>query len=226
MGIRTEYKQGTPSWVDLSTSDQDSAKSFYGSLFGWTWDDNDMGDGSFYSMAQLKGQSAAALFTQRPEESQQGIPPHWTTYITVNDVDEVAGKVSGAGGQVLMEPFDVFDSGRMAVAADPTGGAIAFWQPKAHIGAGIVNEVGAFVWAELITDDVDKAGAFFEAVLGVNVVSQSEPFPYTMLMVDDKPVGGFMPKSPEMGHMPNVWINYFSVDDADSTAAKAESTSG
>ncbi len=226
MGIRTSYKQGTPSWVDLGTSDQDGAKSFYGSLFGWSWEDNDMGDGATYSMAQLKGKSAAAVYTQRPEEASQGIPPHWTTYMTVDDVDATIGKVAAAGGQVFMEPFDVFESGRMGVAADPTGGVIAFWQPKAHIGAEIANEAGAIAWNELITDDVEKAGKFFEDVLGVQVQTQTEPFPYTLLMIDGKPAGGFLAKTPEMGEMPSAWVVYFSVDDADSTAAKAESLGG
>ncbi len=226
MGLRTGYKQGTPSWVDLATSDQDAAKGFYGSLFGWSWDDNDMGDGTFYSMGQLKGKNAAAVYTQRADEAEQGIPPHWTTYITVDNADEVTGKVAGAGGQVFAEPFDVFESGRMAVAADPTGGVVGLWQPKQHIGAEIVNEPGAFAWNELITDDVPKAGAFFESILGVNVHNQTDPFPYTLLMVDDQPAGGFMAKQPEMGQMPNVWVVYFSVDDADSTAAKAESLGG
>ena len=226
MGTRTSYKQGTPSWVDLSTSDQDSAKSFYGSLFGWSWDDQDMGDGSVYSMAQLKGETAAAVFTQRSDEVQQGIPPHWTTYFTVDDADATTAKVKAAGGKVLMPAMDVFDSGRMSVASDPTGGVLAFWQPKAHIGAGIVNEAGAFAWNELITDDVSAAGGFLEAVLGVDIVNQTEPFPYTLINVDGAPVGGMMAKRPEMGQMPTVWVVYFSVDDADSTAAKAESLGG
>ena len=226
MGLRTSYKQGTPSWVDLSTSDQGAAKSFYGSLFGWNWDDSDMGDGSVYSMAQLKGKSAAAVFTQRSEEVQQGIPPHWTTYITVNDADASTAKVEAAGGNVLMPAFDVFDAGRMAVVSDPTGAVVAFWQAKAHIGAEIVNESGAFSWNELITDDVNKAGKFFSDVLGVDIVNQTDPFPYTVINIDGAPVGGLMAKSPEMGPMPNVWVVYFSVDDADSTAAKAESLGG
>jgi hypothetical protein len=37
MPERTEYAPGTPSWVDLQTSDQAAAKTFYGSLFGWTY---------------------------------------------------------------------------------------------------------------------------------------------------------------------------------------------
>lgn len=226
MGLRTGYKQGTPSFVDLATSDQDSAKSFYGSLFGWSWEDNPMGDGSFYSMAMLKGKTAAAAYTQQADEASQGIPPHWTTYITVDDVEAASGKVAGAGGKVIAPPFDVFEFGRMSVISDPTGGVVALWQPKTHIGAEIVNETGAFSWNELITDDPGKAGKFFEDILGVHVHNQTDPFPYTMLMVDGKPAGGFLQKTPEMGQMPNVWVVYFSVDDADSAAKKAESLGG
>ena len=226
MSIRTSYKQGTPSWVDLATTDQDGAKTFYSSLLGWDWNDMDMGDGAFYSMAQLKGKSAAGAYTQMQDERDMGIPPHWTTYITVDDVDATAAKVESAGGKVHVPPFDVFDSGRMTMIEDPTGGVVGLWQAKNHIGSEIVNEPTAFCWAELMTDDVEKAGAFFEEVLGIQVHNQTDPFPYTMFMIDGSPVGGMMAKTPEMGPMPNVWINYFAVEDTDSTAAKAESLGG
>lgn len=226
MPVRTSYKQGTPSWVDLATNDQDAAKKFYGSLFGWGWEDNDMGNGQFYSMAQLKGHTAAGVFTQPPDEDRNVIPPHWNTYITVNDVDATVKKVIPAGGSVMAEPFDVFDSGRMALVTDPTGGIIAFWQPVKSIGAEIVTEPGAIAWNEFITDDVEKAGAFFKEVLGVEVVSQTEPFPYTTINVDGDMVGGMMAKTPEMGEMPNVWALYFAVADCDSTVKKAESLGG
>ena len=93
MGVRTSYKQGTPSWVDLGTPDQEGAKSFYSSLFGWDWADQDMGDGTAYSMAQLQGKTAAGVYTQRADEIEQGIPPHWVCYITVDDVDATVAKV-------------------------------------------------------------------------------------------------------------------------------------
>ena len=40
--------------------------------------------------------------------------------MTVADVDATAAR-SGAGGTVIVPPFDVMDAGRMAVIADPTG---------------------------------------------------------------------------------------------------------
>ena len=35
MPERTSYASGTPSWIDLQTSDQGAAKQFYGELFGF-----------------------------------------------------------------------------------------------------------------------------------------------------------------------------------------------
>ena len=55
------YKQGTPSWIDLSTTDVDGAKAFYSALFGWEYQDNPMGEGQVYSMAQIDGSAAGAM---------------------------------------------------------------------------------------------------------------------------------------------------------------------
>ncbi len=83
----------------------------------------------------------------------EGQPPAWTTYVSVADADESIAKVKAAGGTVFVEPMDVLDVGRMAVFADPTGAAAAVWQPRRHIGAGLVNEPGALAWNELNTRD-------------------------------------------------------------------------
>ena len=48
MGERTSYEPGTFSWADVSTTDQDGAKSFYSGLFGWQADDQPVGDGVTY----------------------------------------------------------------------------------------------------------------------------------------------------------------------------------
>ena len=43
MPERTSYAPGTPSWVDLQTSDPAGAKTFYAALFGWDYDDQPVG---------------------------------------------------------------------------------------------------------------------------------------------------------------------------------------
>ena len=167
MPKKTEYEQGTPSWVDLQTTDQDAGKEFYASLLGWSYDDRPMPQGGTYSMALLNGETVAAI-APMPPGAPEGMPPMWNTYIAVDDVDATVEKVGPAGGQVLMPPMDVGDAGTMAFVADPTGAVVGLWQANQHIGATLVNEPGAMIWNELITDKPDSALAFYEAVLGVS----------------------------------------------------------
>jgi uncharacterized protein len=42
------YAQGTPSFVDLTTPDQDAATTFYADLFGWEYDDQPLDEGGYY----------------------------------------------------------------------------------------------------------------------------------------------------------------------------------
>src|SRR5215216_4226630 len=178
MGERTSHAPGTISWTDLATNDQEAAKAFYGALFGWEFEDMPAGEGVVYSMAPLNGKYAAAVSPQQEAEAAQGVPPHWNIYVTVEDVDAAAGKVAEGGGQLFAEPFDVFDAGRMAVLADPTGAALCLWQPGRHIGAEIVNEPGAFTWADCATPDADTAQAFYSGLLGWRFEQLSEEPPY------------------------------------------------
>src|SRR5262245_47052839 len=137
MGERTSYAPGTFSWAELVTSDGAGAKAFYTALFGWTYEDQPIGNDQVYSMAARDGKTVAALY----QSGEQ--PPHWNCYVTVDSADATAAKAAQLGATVLAEPFDVFSSGRMAVFTDPTGAALAVWQPNEHIGASLVNAPGA-----------------------------------------------------------------------------------
>ncbi|QUR66325.1 VOC family protein [Mycobacterium spongiae] len=226
MPKRTEYSQGTPNWVDLQTTDHPAAKEFYSSLFGWSYDDTPTPDGaSVYSMATLNGETVAAV-APMPPGAPEGRPPAWNTYIAVDDVDAAVDKVVPAGGQVLMPGFDIDDAGRMAFIADPTGAVVGLWQANQHIGATLVNEAGAVMWNELITDKPDLALAFYESVVGLThtTMEMAPGQHYRVLKAGAADVGGCM--EPPMPGMPNHWHVYFEVDDADATAAKAAASGG
>ena len=190
MPKRTSYAQGTPSWVDLQTTDPEAAKTFYGGLFGWQFDDQAMPQGGTYSMALKNGDVVAAISPQVPEVAAQGLPPFWNTYITVDDVDAATAAVADAGGRVYMAPFEVMDAGRMSTVADPTGAVVNFWQPRRHIGATLVNEPGSLIWNELLTDNAEAAYSFYAAVLGLSTeASDLGDMAYTVFKVGDEMVG-------------------------------------
>jgi predicted enzyme related to lactoylglutathione lyase len=223
MPERTEHAPGTPSWVDLQTSDTNAAKAFYAALFDWDFEDlpvgNDAdGNPAFYSMARKNGKDVAAIAgLQMP-----GIPPHWNTYVTVADVDATAAQVAAAGGTVVADAFDVMDAGRMAVIADPTGAMFNLWTPKNSIGAELVNEHGTLSWNELMSPDVPAAATFYNKIFGwgTNTMGEGDQ-QYTEFKLGDRSVGGGM--KPPMPGMPSVWGIYFATDDTDKTVEIAKS---
>lgn len=222
MPVVTSYKQGTPCFVDLATTDEAGAIKFYGDLFGWTEEAMPMGPDQYYHMFSLKGSTAAGMYKLSPEMGDH--PPYWATYIAVDNADEAGQRATQAGGKQVMDPTDVFDAGRMVMIQDPQEAFVALWQANNHIGSQVVNEPGSVIWNELRTTDSAAAADFYGKVLGVT--SQKVPMPgmeYTILNVGDRGVAGVMGITPEMGPMPPHWAVFFAVDDADAMTKKAES---
>ena len=219
MGTRDRYEPGTFSWVELTTSDAEAAKRFYGELFGWEYDDRPIGDGMVYSMAQLEGRTAAALF-----QSEQ--PPHWNSYITVDSVDDTLKKVADAGGQAG-EAFDVMDAGRMATISDPTGAPVALWEAKANPGAGIVNVPGSLTWNDLMTTDVGKAAEFYCELFGWEVAEvEGAPGERLVIRNGDRLNGGMASLPEGADDAPPHWLPYFGVEDVDAAARAVDQGGG
>lgn len=226
MPIRESYSHGTPSWIDLMTTDPASAQEFYGALFGWEFETNPTPDGQEYIMARKDGHAAAGMGQQSPEQVEMGIPPMWNTYIAVADIEAAVGKVEGAGGSVMMPPMQVTDAGHMAVVVDPSGAVVCMWQANQHIGAEIVNEPGTLTWNELITNDIESAAPFYKAVFDLDTEEQDMGggMIYTLLKSGDDMMGGMLP--PPMEGIPNHWTVYFAVAEIDATTARATEMGG
>ena len=216
----TEYAPGTPCWVDVTSPDLKGSVAFYTALFGWTAEEDPRPEAGGYTMFSKDGKLVAA----GSPPQQEGMPSFWSTYLASDDVDATAGKIREAGGALLMEPFDVFDAGRMAVATDPTGAAFGVWQAGEHHGAQLANEPGSFTWNECQTTDPVAAAAFYSAVFGHGVdewdMGQGEP--YRVLKVGDKGIAGLSKIGPEQEGTPPNWATVFSVADTDASVARAQ----
>jgi predicted enzyme related to lactoylglutathione lyase len=211
MGERESYAPGTFCWADLGTTDGDAAKAFYTGVFGWEAVDQATGGAGTYTTFKLEGRDVAAMY-EMGEEERSSLTPHWSSYVSVEDVDALAPKVLELGGEVLAHPFDVMQSGRMTALRDPTGATVHLWQPRAQVGAGRVNDAGCMVWNELATPDPARARDFFGELLGWTV--EPEESGYGVIKNSGALNGGIRP--PQDGE-PTHWLVYFtvaSVDDA------------
>jgi uncharacterized protein len=243
MSEQDRYIPGVPCWADTTQPDPEAASAFYAGLFGWELENIMPPDapGEYFN-ARLPGGDVGAVSSQ-PE----GAPPGavWNTYVWVDDADETARKVQEAGGTVLQEPFDIFDSGRMATFADPEGAVISVWQPKEHRGAAVVNEHGSVNFNTLTTGDIEGAAAFYGAVFGWEVLDVGGASMWALPGYGDfleSRTPGMRKNMAEMGaperfedvvasvspgaDEPPHWGITFGVDDADSAAARAKELGG
>jgi uncharacterized protein len=219
------HKPGSFCWIELATSDQNSAKNFYSSLFGWKPNDMPMGPNDFYTIFRLEGRDAGGAYTLRPDQKAQGVPPHWMVYVQVDSADAAANKATQAGAKILAPAFDVFDVGRMAVLQDPTGAVFCVWEPKRQKGTGITDVDGTFCWADLNTPDPARARKFYSDVFGWKMIDDSDDKPpsgYVHIKNGDDFIGGIPPVRPNNPRTPPHWLAYFLTSNCDATAAKAK----
>ena len=221
----TAWPDGTPCWVDLGTSDIPKAVSFYSSQFGWDIQQGGPEVGG-YAIAHQDGRSVAGI---GPLMGPPGAPSAWTTYLAASDVDATAAKIKSAGGQLLMEPMEVTDVGRMAIASDITGAAFGIWQARNHIGVQVANVPGAFTWSEHMSRDFEGAKAFYAAVFGYEFGDMSsDSFSYATLLINGQQVVGGIGAYP--GGTENVhqafWGVYFGTADTDKAVDLATSHGG
>ena len=128
MSDNSKPQVGTFCWNELMTLDTNKAQSFYGDLFGWTTQTHDMGDMT-YTMF-MSGDKGLGGMMQIPTDMAAQVPPHWMSYICVDEIEATLAKAVQLGAVVLVPVKAAGDMGRLAVVQDPTGAHIAFWQPS------------------------------------------------------------------------------------------------
>lgn len=231
MGKRTEYAPGVFCWVELSTTDQPSAKDFYGEILGWEYDESPLPHGGAYTTARVDGDAVAAIQDQPEAQRSAGAPPNWFSYVSVADADAAARRAGELGGSVHAEPFDVMEHGRMAVVADPTGAMFGVWQPNAHIGAQRVNDPGCLTMNELATSDIEAAKRFYEGLFGwrFEELDTGGGPPYWSIRHEGAANalnGGARELTGAQAGMPPHWLPYFTVASVDRALEVAGASGG
>jgi len=110
------------------TRDVAAAKAYYEATCGWTFTAVDMGEGE-YHIASKGEKMVAGMMDMTGMEGMDDVPPHWCSYFAVDDIDDVAAKIVAAGGKLIKGPWDVPNTGRIAMLEDPTGAVLGMMTP-------------------------------------------------------------------------------------------------
>lgn len=218
----TNWPAGTPCWVDLGVDDFPAAQRFYAALFGWVVEEGPPEYGG-YATATLDGRAVAGLAPKMSPDQ----PTVWTTYLASDDLDATLAKVSDHGGQVVAEAMDVGEEGRMALAVDPGGAFVGFWQGRRHTGFQLANEPGSVTWNENLTGAFAQNQAFYRDVVGWEYDDMSSPeYQYATFKVGGAVAGGIGGLGADSAGRPPSWTTYFKVADVDVTCAEVERLGG
>ena len=215
-------------WYELMTTDNAAASAFYRAVVGWEPRDSGM-PGMDYTLLKAQDVEIAGMMDLPDELLSMGVPPCWTGYVGVDDVDAYAARVTAAGGSVKREAQDIPGVGRFAVVEDPYGAAFILFkgngeqQPSAT-GAETPGHIG---WHELHAGDGAGAFAFYSSLFGWTKADAMDMGPlgvYQMFAIDGAPVGGMMTKMPEAPQP--FWAYYINVPALDAAVAKIHAGGG
>jgi predicted enzyme related to lactoylglutathione lyase len=204
--------QGAFIWYDLMTTDMPAAESFYGSVVGWRAEDSGM-PGHAYTLLKAGDRPAGGMMALPPESAQNGVPPCWTGYVAVGDVDAAAAAFAADGGTVHKAPQDIPGVGRFAVVADPQGAVLCLFRGQGEMGPPPAPGAPGFVgWHELMTSDLEAGFAFYAKHFGWTKAEAMDMGPmgvYQIFAHNGVAIGGMMTRPP---HVPvSYWGFYFNV---------------
>jgi uncharacterized protein len=224
IGDHVRHEPGSFCWVGLASSDPADANAFYARLFGWQGEALPAGDFGAYLALRRDAREVGILYRQTREARAAQAAPHWTTYVSVEDVDASALLVRRRGGAVLRDPLDVADAGRVAAVRDPLGAIFSLWQPRAHAGAEVIDEIGALSWQELVTPDVKRAKSFYAALFGWTY--EAGPSRLTTVINAGSRIATMRDDNQANGTSDSSWIVHFGVLSAQDTQQTVERNGG
>ncbi|KTD20356.1 VOC family protein [Legionella londiniensis] len=118
-------KTGEIGWNRLMTDDIEKAKAFYQDVFGWETFEVDL-EGAPYFIFKLGAKKIAGLM-QLPQQWQA--PPHWMSFIAVENIENTINEARRLGAELIIEPKIITGLGLVALFKDPTGAVAGLYQP-------------------------------------------------------------------------------------------------
>ena len=122
-------RHGMVWWTELMTRDVAAAKAYYEEICGWSFQTAPMPEGD-YHIGHRGEVPTIGIMDMTPMGHLDGVPAHWFSYFAVDDVDGAVEASKAKGAQVMREPFDVPNVGRIAIVTDPTGAGMGLMTPS------------------------------------------------------------------------------------------------
>ena len=121
-------KEGMWCHVEIPSKDPARAKSFYGEVLGWTFEDVPIPGRTYTIYRTREGGIGGGIWDSPPDMPRQTI-----NYVQVDDMDSVLERIEKNGGKIIRPKQKLAEAGWRAVVSDPDGNIFGLWKSA---GAG------------------------------------------------------------------------------------------
>ena len=215
-------------WYDLMAHDLAAAQDFYGKVVGWTFTDSGNPDEPYVIINA--GKTGVGGMMAFREGDSKSVPPFWSGYVHVKDVDVAIKAIETRGGKLYRGPVDVPGMVRFAIMLDPHGAIFNVLTPlsdeqRPEIPAGTAGHIG---WRELQAGNLDEAWDFYSSLFGWTKGRThqmgGDDGVYQLFQISGQDAGGMMKK---MSRLPQpCWNFYINVDGIDAAATRVSKGGG
>jgi predicted enzyme related to lactoylglutathione lyase len=217
-----EHIPGKLVWRALLTDDPLAARTFYGALFGWTFESTAIDE---YTLIRAGGRPVGAVLEVEPSNDTERVT-QWLSFLSVRDVDALIPEFELAG-TIHRKPLDVPGFGRVAVVADPQQAPLAlFRSATGDPPDGVEPAIGEFLWTDYVAAEPLAAADFYRRIAGWDVRRHDSPSGneyWVFWQADQGRAGMFENPWPEVNAN---WLPYVRVADTAASVARVTQLGG
>jgi uncharacterized protein len=202
-------------WEELFTDDVAAAKTFYGRVFDWQFEQ--VGEGKdAYTVVKSSDRSIAGIL-HYPKAAEADRSARWLGLMSVPDVKMAAEQASAAGGEIVMAPRRFEGRGEIALLADPEKAFFGIIRSDSGDPVDAFPSFNSWMWVELWAKDPHQMAEFYREIGGYMVKPQDSGSDRTefYLVVNDYPRAGIIEFQRQ--DLPSAWLPYIRIKDLEKT---------
>jgi predicted enzyme related to lactoylglutathione lyase len=210
------HHQGKFVWNDLLTDDMETAREFYGQLFGWTF--TQLGR---YTVVQSEGRNIGGMVELKADPEQPNAA-RWLCTLSIDDVDAAVALVIDEGGTVNEGPLELLNRGRGALVRDPQGAQLVLLHSEVGDPEDEEPAMMSWLWHELWSNNAEASLAFYQKLAGYDYAGEATD--YLVLIREDQWRAGI--RFIDDAELEMRWVPVVRVADTEAIAEKAEQLGG
>jgi predicted enzyme related to lactoylglutathione lyase len=193
-------------WYTLVTPNLGESAAFYQDIFDWE-----------ISTTELKGQKVGLVrYQEQPIASMVEIPGAdaalWVASVSTRSVKEIKGKFTANGGRVILQDFNIQNTGKQVILEGPLGEKLGFIENPAHPVSQLTNGAHQWIWTELWSTNTDLSRSFYQKVFNASITeNEKTDKPYWFINKGEQKVGGIIPNPAEGAR--SQWVPYVNIPD-------------